>query len=170
MRSDVPTQAYKRIEAASSRAVHAQATSSMFKIDGTDFGINPKKSKVKTRVLKDGSAVIDAEVYGDPKRYEKITENDDSPWSWTLYPPHFYLRSFPAKLAKVTAKKATKVTARITVSDLDEHEAAIYLIEHNDVDNVSVLADGTTFSAKGTVFLAGRPKPFSIKFETPRKA
>lgn len=135
----------------------------MFKIDGTDFKIDTKKSRVKLRVAKDGSAKIDADIYGDKTQYEKITENEDSPWSWTLYPPHFYLHDYPAKIGKVEGK----ATAKISIDDLDENEAAIYLIEHNDIDDVIVtIADGG-LTAKGTVFLSGRPHSFSIKFVKP---
>lgn len=43
----------------------------MFKIDGTDFKIDTKKSRVKLRVAKDGSAKVDADIYGDKTQYEK---------------------------------------------------------------------------------------------------
>jgi len=132
----------------------------MFKIDDTDFKIDRKRSRVKLRFAEDGSATIDADIYGDKSQYEAITEDDNSPWSWTLYPPHFYLHDYPANIGKVEGM----ATAMITVDDLDEHEAAIYLIEHNDIDDVIVtIADGG-LSAKGTVFLSGRPHSFSIKY------
>lgn len=132
----------------------------MFKIGDTDFHVDVKKSSFKLRILKNGDATIDADIYGDELQYEAITADEDSPWSWTLYPPHFYIHEFPAKVGKV----AGKASAKITVDDLDDYEAAIYLIEHNDLDDVAVTIDETTFHAKGTVFLSGRPHPFSIKF------
>ena len=57
-----------------------------------------------------------------------------------------------------------RANAKVTVDDLDEYEAAIYLIEHNDIDDVTITVDETTFKAKGTVFLSVRPHLFSIKF------
>lgn len=132
----------------------------MFKIDDTDFGIDQVKSSFKLKVLKSGEAVIDAEVYGDQQRYDDITEDyDASPWSWTLYPPHFYMRSYPAKGASAGTFNAT-----VSTDDLDEYEVAIYLMEHNDVDEVEVTADRQGFTATGVVFLSGRPHPFSISF------
>jgi hypothetical protein len=133
----------------------------MFKIDDTDFGIDQAKSSFKLKVLKSGDAVIDAEVYGDKKRYDKITEDyDTSPWSWTLYPPHFYLRSYPAK----SGRNAGTFNATVSLDDLDEYEVAIYLMEHNDVDEMKVSADRNGFKATGVVFLSGKPHPFSISF------
>ena len=132
----------------------------MFKIDGTEFKIDRKKSRVKLRVAKDGTAKIDADIYGDKKQYGIITEDEDSSWSWTLYPPHFYLHDFPAKIGRVEGK----ATAKISIDDLDENEAAIYLIEHNDIDDVIVTIDDGGLTAKGIVFLSGRPNSFSIKF------
>ncbi|MBL8814565.1 MAG: hypothetical protein JNL58_00950 [Planctomyces sp.] len=51
----------------------------MFKIDGTNFKIDRRKSRVKLRVAKDGSAKIDADIYGDKIQYDAITEDEDSP-------------------------------------------------------------------------------------------
>jgi hypothetical protein len=133
----------------------------MFKIDDTDFGIDQAQSSFKLKVLKSGDAVIDAEVYGDPERYKKITEDSDtSPWSWTLYPPHFYIRSYPAK----SGPGAGTFSAKVSAGDLGEYEVAIYLMEHNDVDDVKVTADRHGFKAAGVVFLSGEPHPFSILF------
>ena len=131
----------------------------MFKIDDTDFGIDQAKSSFKIKVLKSGDAVLDAEVYGDKKRYEKITEDyDTSPWSWTLYPPRFYMRSYPAK----SGRKAGTFNASVSTDDLDKYEVAIYLMEHNDVDDVKVTADRNGFKATGVVFMSGKPHSFSI--------
>jgi hypothetical protein len=87
-----------------------------FTIDDTDFKIDEAKSRYSLKVLKSGDAVIDAEIYSDKVQYEKITEDyDSSPWSWTLYPPHFYMRSYPAK--KHGTARALK--AAVSADDLD---------------------------------------------------
>lgn len=130
----------------------------MFKIDDTDFGIDQAESSFTLQVLQSGDAVIDAEIYGNKERYEKLTEDDASPWSWTLYPPHFYMRSYPAK----SGLNAETFHATVSTDELDEYEVAIYLMEHNDVDEVQVTADRHGLTAKGVVFLSGRPHPFSI--------
>jgi hypothetical protein len=132
----------------------------MFRISGTEFGIDQAKSRYRLRTLKSGGAVLDAEIYGDKTQYEKVAGDENSPWSWTLYPPYFYLRSFPAKAGRT----AGTYRAKVSIDDLDEYEVAIYLIEHNDVDDVAVKADREMIQARGTVFLSGKPHPFSIKF------
>jgi hypothetical protein len=132
-----------------------------FKIDDTDFGIDAVKSRFEVRILKSGDALIDAEVYGNENRYEEVTQDyDSSPWSWTLYPPHFYMRSYPAE----SDRSSGTFKATVSTADLDEYEVAIYLMEHNDVDGVKVTADRQTFKATGVVYLSGKPHPFSISF------
>jgi hypothetical protein len=133
----------------------------MFRIDKTDFKIDIKKSRFHLRISENGEATIDADIYGDETQYERITENEDSPWSWTLYPPHFYIHAFPAT-ADRTKRKAT---AKVSLTDAEEYEVAVYLMEHNDVDEVSISIDGSTFSAKGIVFLFGKRHSFSIEFK-----
>jgi hypothetical protein len=133
-----------------------------FTIDNTDFKIDQAKSQYSLTVLRSGDAVIDAEIYGDKAQYEKITEDyHTSPWSWTLYPPHFYMRSYPAKKHGTTGE----FTAAVSADELDEYEVAIYLMAHNDVDKVKVMADRQSFSASGLVFLSGKSHPFSIEFK-----
>jgi hypothetical protein len=139
----------------------AGAASDMFTIDDTDFGIDEAKSSFKLEILNSGDAVIDAEVYGDQKRYDEVTgDYDSSPWSWALYPPHFYMRSYPA----TGGLSAGAFRAVVSTDDLDEYEVAIYLMEHNDVDAVEVIADRRTLRATGVVILSGKRHPFSISF------
>lgn len=135
----------------------------MFRIGETDFGIDSAKSKCSLSP-KRGLVTLDAEIYGDKQEYGRITADEDSPWSWTLYPPHFYLRKVPVEVNG----RADAFAAKVTADDLDEYEVAIYLMEHNDVDTVSIEVDGGEFTANGTVFLSGKPLPFAIRFSIPR--
>lgn len=158
-RDTSPLQAPRQVNAVVRRRKVSMPMS--FTINDTDFKIDGAKSRYSLKVLKSGDAVIEAEIYGEKEQYEKITEDyDSSQWSWTLYPPHFYMRSYPAK--KHGSAGAFK--AAVSQVDLDEYEVAIYLIEHNDVDEVKVKADAKTYEAAGTVFLSGKPHPFSIKY------
>ncbi len=132
----------------------------MFKIDDADFGIDSKKSHFKLVVSKTGKASIDAEIFGDKTQYDAVTSDEDSPWSCTLYPPKFYIHDFPANTRKLVGLANTKVVR----ADLDEHEVGLYLMEHNDIDDVTVSVSDSTFQAMGRVFLSGRPHSFSIHF------
>lgn len=131
-----------------------------FTIDGTDFGIDLAESTFSLDAL-DGATVVNAEIHGNQEQYDSITENEDSEWSWTLYPPHFYLRDFPADVDSATGNGS----AQVAIDDLDEYEVAIYLMEHNDVDDVTVkIVPERSLEISGRVFLSGRPHDFTIKW------
>lgn len=133
----------------------------MFKIDKTDFGIDLKKSKFKVSSNKKGETFFNVEIYGDKAQTETLAEDEDGPWSWILYPPHFYARS----VALTPANSPGTFRAKITVDDIeeDELEAAIYLVEHNDVDETVITASDNSLQVKGTVFLSGKPRKFEIR-------
>ena len=131
-----------------------------FTIDQTDFGIDKTKSTFSLDRTGD-QYVLNAEVYGNPDCYDEICAEENSPWGWTLYPPHFYLRDFPAVMDVVTGGGKAKVV----MDDLDEFEVAIYLIEHNDVDAVHVsMAPSQSIEVTGQVYLSDHQHEFSIKW------
>lgn len=68
------------------------------------------------------------------------------------------MRSYPAK----KGRGAEKFSAKVSADDLDEYEVAIYLMEHNDVDEVKVITGLHSFKATGVVFFSGKPHPFSV--------
>lgn len=134
-----------------------------FHLDETDFGINLAKSFFSIDTV-DGVQVVNVEIVGDNAKYDAITETGDSEWSWTLYPPRLYIHDFPLKDDNGIMR------ARILQDNLDEYEAAIYLMEHNDVDDVelSICRDGV-LQVRGTVFLSGRTRTFSVHYTPPKK-
>lgn len=133
-----------------------------FHLDETDFGIDLARSSCSIDEV-DGARVINVEIHGDDSKYDAITETEDSEWSWTLYPPHLYIHDFPLNDDYGTLR------AKISRDDLDEYEAAIYLIEHNDVDDVDVSVDGSgKLFVSGTVFLSGSPHSFSVDYTFPK--
>ena len=129
-----------------------------FRLGETDFGINPGKSACSIDTA-DGGLVVNLEIRGDDEKYDAITENEDSEWSWTQYPPRLYIHDFP-----LTNDGDIK-RAKISRDDLDEYEAAIYLMEHNDVDGVelSVDPDGV-LQIRGNVLLSGQPHIFTVHY------
>ncbi len=130
-----------------------------FHLDATDFGINPAKSSCSIDVV-DGVPVINVEIRGDDEKYDAVTEDEDSEWSWTLYPPRLYIHDFPLNDDSGTMR------ANISRDDLDEYEAAIYLMEHNDVDEVVLSVDRHgVLQIRGTVFLSGKPRSFSVQYK-----
>ena len=133
----------------------------MFRIGETDFGINGAKSSVSLR-RKEGVVTIVAEIHGDEGEHQRVSDGESSPWFWTLYPPYFYLREFP-----VAVEGRGAFTARVTMEDLEDYDVAIYLMEHFDVDEVSIRVQGSLFTAEGIVLLSEKPLPFSIRFSMP---
>jgi hypothetical protein len=134
-----------------------------FHLDATDFGINQAKSSCSIDTV-DGVLVLNVEVRGDDEKYEAITENEDSEWSWTLYPPRLYIHDFPL------TDDGGIMCANISRDDLETYEAAIYLIEHNDLDSVELTVDRDgVLKIRGTVFLSGRPHKFSVHYTGAQK-
>ncbi|MEM9701052.1 MAG: hypothetical protein AAF907_01255 [Planctomycetota bacterium] len=130
----------------------------VFRIDDTNFGIDETKSSCSIETV-DGDPVLMLELYGSAERYHEIEQNDDSPWSWTLYPPRLYLFDLPLSVNDGGYK------GELCRDDLDGLEAAIYLMEHNDLDGVELTVDGEgRIAIQGTVFLSGRPHPFFVQY------
>lgn len=133
----------------------------MFKIDKSDFGIDLKKSKFKVSSNKKGESFLNVEIYGSKAQTETLAADEDGPWSWVLYPPHFYARSIPLTPGKLPGT----FRAKITIDDIeeDELEAAVYLVEHNDLDETVITADKSSLQVKGKMFLSGKPRKFEIR-------
>ena len=128
-----------------------------FILGDTEFGVDRAKSSCKTR-QQDGQLWLSFDVYGDQGTYDLISADEDSPWSWTLYPPRFY-GDFPA-----TRDDTGVVEARISVDDLCEYEVALYLMNHNDVDVVVRQNPDGTAEANGVVDIFGKQTPFRIRW------
>jgi len=131
-----------------------------FRIGETNFGVDLLKSTLVLEVV-DGSGILTAEIHGDEKQYESITEGEGSKWAWTLYPPHFYLREFPVKFD--VPGRCSKVMA--STGDLEEYDAAIYLMDHNDLDDIVMRVDSCrSIEISGNVSILGRARSFEINW------
>lgn len=131
-----------------------------FRIGETDFGVDLLKSKLVLEVV-DGSGILTAEIHGDEKQYESITEDEASEWAWTLYPPHFYLRDFPVKFDVLDRRSEVMASN----DDLEEYDAAIYLMDHNDLDDIVMSVDSSrSIEISGNVSILGRTRSFEINW------
>ena len=129
-----------------------------FQIGGTNFGVNGAESSVSIDTV-DGVRVVNVEIRGDEQDYNAITEDEDSEWSWTRYPPHLYIRGVSL------VDDAGVLRASISGDDLDDYKAAIYLMEHNDVDGVELRVDDSgMLQVHGTVLLLCNPRTFSVTY------
>ena len=95
---------------------------SIFKINGTEFGIG----KVRFELTENGR-LQNLEIWGSEKVYDEIKEGIDEdephPWDWILYPPHVYFWEVDLPIDNSIV---------INEDLLDEHDIALYLMEHAD--------------------------------------
>ena len=133
-----------------------------FKIGNTDFGIDAATSTFTVDTTDPQRPTITIEIAGDPSIFEALSADEDSEWSWALYPPGFYLRKFPAQIDPSTGV----VTARVELDDVDHYEFAILMMEHNSIDNVMVkLVPDKSIEITGRVDLIGEPNDFAIHWQ-----
>ena len=100
------------------------------------------------------------EIRGDAECYERITEDEDGAWSWTLYPPYFYLRDVPIAF---DAEGVARIV--MTAGDLDGYDAAIYMMEHGAIDDVELVWTlGKNLEISGSLSLFGEDHRFAINW------
>jgi hypothetical protein len=134
-----------------------------FVIAGTEFGIDVQQSRIQL-TSRGNELLLTLEVHGNPAKFAAIKSDEDSKWSWALYPPHFYIRSYPVPAAARTR------TAKVSLKpgDMTNYDIALYMMEHNDVDRVVVtLKGGVEVEVSGRVNLLGKRSPFEIRWSRP---
>lgn len=130
-----------------------------FKINDSEFGIDAKKSSFG--LTPDGGELF-VEICGDREAFEILESAPQSPWDWALYPPKFYVHGFPFKRTG-----DGKCVAHISLEDLEEYEAALYMMAHHDVSDVTVeLVPGQYVLIRGKVQLFQEEESFSIHWST----
>ena len=132
-----------------------------FFIGETNFGVEISKSRFDFKKASDGRLLLTIEVRGNEKLYKEVTAAEDSEWSWTLEPPYFYLREYPVS-EKAVAKQDR---IRLKPEDSDNLDVALYLMEHNDVEGVTIKVDDHRLEISGQVDLMGEPREFRISWE-----
>jgi hypothetical protein len=132
-----------------------------FIIGKTNFVIEAKKSRFDLKKGSDGCLLLTIEVHGNEKVYKEVTADEDSEWSWTLYPPYFYLHDYPV-LEKAKGKEH-EITLK--PKDSDDFDVALYLMEHNGVEAVTIKVDDHCLEISGKVDLVGKPSEFRIYWE-----
>jgi len=132
-----------------------------FAINNTDFGIDRVRSRCLVTWALFRGRRLDVEIEGDPQRFAQLKEQEDSEWSWALYPPTFRLRSYP--VPRPAAGRVTEL--RLTPADIERHDVTLYLMEHNPVQKVVVeVGPGTEITISGNVSLLGESATFRIEW------
>jgi hypothetical protein len=133
-----------------------------FKIGDADFGIDVTTSTFTVDTSDPDRPTITIELAGDQAAFDALSADEDSEWSWALYPPGFYLRKFPAQVDPSTGV----ATARVQRDDIDDYEFAIYMMEHSDIDDVTVkLIPDKSLEISGRVDLFGEVDDFAIHWQ-----
>lgn len=133
-----------------------------FTIGATQFGIEVEESYLELREQSDRSWILSIEVNGSKELFAKLTDSDHSAWGWALYPPKFYLRKLSVT---VNGSRSVPIT-RLSESDIDEHDIALYLMEHNDVGDVAIEVAAGVLSVQGIVDISEEQHPFRISWAT----
>ena len=128
-----------------------------FILGDTEFGIDAAKSSCSVEEF-DGRIWLSFEVHGDQSTYDRISSDEHSLWSWTLYPPRFY-GDFPA-----SRDDAGIVEARVKIDDLQEYQVALYLMNHNDVEVIVRLYPDGHAEAEGVADIMGKQTRFRIRW------
>lgn len=131
-----------------------------FVIGGTDFGIDSAATVARITTHPDGAQVLTLDVRGDERTYQSVSGSEDSKWSWTLYPPRFYLISY--ELPSRGAEENWEVALR--PDDYEDHDVGLYMMNHNEVSDVIIKfhADERV-TVVGRVDLMGENKAFEIR-------
>ena len=119
-----------------------------FTIGGTEFGINLAESTVEL-----DQTILTLHIRSDEKVFTALTDDEDSEWSWALYPPHLYIHGLETKAGQAT------------LNGDEDADVAIYMMEHNTILEAEVmLTPGHGVELSGVVELMGEEKPFHVRF------
>jgi hypothetical protein len=134
-----------------------------FTIGGTEFGIDPGRSRcaLTRRLFRSPSLTV--VIQGDAGLFERLTHAEDSAWSWALYPPTFSLRDLPIP----KPKGGETIDVPLAPAEVERYEVGLYMMEHNPVTDVVLqLGPGTEVVIRGKVELCGEPGEFRIEWRT----
>ena len=132
-----------------------------FWIGETDFGIDESNSHFAIIESADGPR-IRVEVVGDEEVFDRISDADGSEWAWAVYPPKLYLVDLPCQLQSVTGQFVVEAD----MEQLQESDAALYMMQHNGVDGVRVaMVPGESVRIAGRVDMLGNERDFRIDWE-----
>src|SRR6266568_4663064 len=105
-----------------------------FFIGNTNFGVEAEKSYFDLTKAADGRLLLSVEIRGNEKVYHSISADEESEWSWTLYPPYFYLGGYTVP----EQVRGNERTIKLKPEDYQLFDVALYLMEHNNVEGVTI--------------------------------
>ena len=104
----------------------------VFKIGETDFGVG----KVILNIDCNNSSIIDLTIEADEKYYESISDDEQSGWEWTIYPPKMYFYEVPFSNNDVGS-----IEVDFDDSVLERCDFALYFMEHNSISGKLIISN-----------------------------
>lgn len=116
-----------------------------------NFGIGKIDLKIDRK-----KGVLSLTLNGDEDLFDALSEDEDGPWSWALYPPKLYFHELPFDPDEKT------IRLRIDEELLDECDIALYLMEHNDVEGDFEIDANNRFRFSGTAWISGEETTMEV--------
>lgn len=130
----------------------------VFSIGDTNFTVDAAKSSISVAALANGMREINITVEADDEEFMRLTEDDDAPWSWALYPPSFSLHGLLVAGTAAAPLHGLAVDASST-----DCECSLYMMEYRDVvDLCLVELPVHRLALTGKVDFFGDSLPFVI--------
>jgi hypothetical protein len=131
----------------------------VFKISDTDFEIDQGNSRFTITREISGQHLLTLDVKGSQVKFDAIESDEDSEWSWALYPPALYIHEFPV------SEGIAQLGGRFSLPDRTEYEIGLYMMEHSELMGVEMeIVQPSRIHVKGRVNLFGKEKQFEIHY------
>ncbi|MED5595681.1 hypothetical protein [Janthinobacterium sp. P210006] len=122
------------------------------------------KSRISVATLANGMREINITIEADDDEFMRLTEDDDAPWSWALYPPSFSLHGL-----LVAGMDAAPVHGLAVDASSTDCECSLYMMEYRDVADLCLVElSAQRLALTGKVDFFGDSMPFAI--DLPRAA
>ena len=136
----------------------------VFSIGDTNFEVDVAKSRVSLVAHANGMQEINIRIEADDEVFMRLTEDDDAPWSWALYPPSFSLHGLLVAGTDTAPQHGLVVDAGST-----DCECSLYMMEYRDVADLCLVElSAQRLTLTGKVDFFGESLPFAI--DLPRTA
>ena len=130
----------------------------IFSIGDTNFEVDVAKSRISLEARADGMWEINITIEADDDVFMRLTEDDDAPWSWALYPPSFSLQGL-----LVAGPDAAPVHRLAVDAGNTQCESALYMMEYRDVADLRLEElSAQRLAVTGSVDFFGKSLPFAI--------
>lgn len=130
----------------------------VFSIGDTNFEVDVAKSRISLVARADGMREINIRIEADDEVFMRLTEDDDAPWSWALYPPSFILQGLLVAGADAAPVHMLAVDASCT-----EAECSLYMMDYHDVAELRLVElSSQRLALTGKVDFFGSSLSFAI--------